>query len=83
MFVLHCFSETRLAAEIPRVFFVEVAIVFDQHHREHFKTKESQLQYAAVTVQLVRRLTIIKFIVQVLFAFLCDTFLSTESDERQ
>ncbi|XP_029834344.2 disintegrin and metalloproteinase domain-containing protein 8 [Ixodes scapularis] len=45
--------QTRLAAEIPRVFFVEVAIVFDQHHREHFKTKESLLQYAAVTVQLV------------------------------
>uniref|UniRef100_V5HAG9 Putative tick metalloprotease n=1 Tax=Ixodes ricinus TaxID=34613 RepID=V5HAG9_IXORI len=45
--------QTRLAAELPSVFLVEVAMVFDQYHREHFKTKESLLQYAAVTVQLV------------------------------
>ncbi|KAG0434852.1 hypothetical protein HPB47_018834, partial [Ixodes persulcatus] len=41
------------AAQIPSVFLVEVAMVFDQHHRKQFKTKESILQYAGLTVQLI------------------------------
>ncbi|XP_042149508.1 A disintegrin and metalloproteinase with thrombospondin motifs 2-like [Ixodes scapularis] len=41
------------STQIPSVFFVEVAMVFDQHHRKQFKTKESLLQYAGLTVQLI------------------------------
>ncbi|XP_040066337.1 zinc metalloproteinase/disintegrin-like [Ixodes scapularis] len=44
---------TRPAAQIPSVFLVEVAMVFDHHHRKQFKTTRSLLRYAGVTVQLV------------------------------
>ncbi|XP_040070629.1 venom metalloproteinase antarease-like TtrivMP_A [Ixodes scapularis] len=40
-------------AQIPSVFLVEVAMVFDQHHRKQFKTTRSLVRYAGVAVQLV------------------------------